>query len=173
MSCSATLAGLVRDCSANAGGVKALYIANKDDVTAVTLDANSAQISAITMASSKKFKKYYFKPGQCTATFTGAVNEAGEYAGEDGVISVSFGRMDTTKRTEMAALSVIEMDVIYTDGNGKHWLLGYDAPVLRNGGEAATGAARTDYNKYGLELHSSDNQLPYEVPSAVLSGITE
>lgn len=175
MPCSATLSGLVRDCEANAGGVKALYIANKDDVTEITLDTTGAKISAITMATSgsttAKFKGFYFKPGQATVTLTGAVNEAGDYAGEDGVISVNFGRMDTTKRTQIHALSIAELVVIYTDNNGISWLLGYDNPVLRNGGESGTGTARTDHNHYGLELHSSDLSLPFEVPSSVLAGI--
>lgn len=171
MPCSATLSGLVRDCEPNAGGVKALYIANKDDVSDITLDSTGAKISAVTMASSAKFKGFYFKPGQATVTLTGAVNEAGDYAGEDGVISVNFGRMDTSKRTQMHALSIAELVVIYTDNNGISWLLGYDNPVLRNGGESGTGTARTDHNHYGLELHSSDLSLPFEVPSSVLAGI--
>lgn len=171
MACSVTLSGIVRDCEANAGGVKALYIANKDDVTAITLDTTSAKISAITMASSAKFKGFYFKPRQCNVVLTGAVNEAGEYAGENGVLTVNFGRMDTTKRTQLAALSIAELVVIYTDNNDISWLLGYDAPVLRNGGEATTGQARTDYNHYGLELHSSDNQYPFEVPDTVLANV--
>lgn len=171
MACSATLSGLVRDCEANAGGVKALYIANKDDVTEIELDTTGAKIDSVTMATGKKFKGFYFKPGQCTITLTGAVNEAGDYAGEDGVISVNFGRMDTTKRTQIHALSIAELVVIYTDNNGISWLLGYDNPVLRNGGESGTGTARTDHNHYGLELHSSDNALPYEVPSTVLATI--
>lgn len=175
MACSATLSGIVRDCEPNAGGVKAIYIANKDDVTEIELDTTGAKIASITMATSgsttAKFKGFYFKPGQASVALTGAVNEAGEYAGEDGVVAVNFGRMDTTKRTQMAALSISELVVIYTDNNGISWLLGYDAPVLRNGGEANTGNAKTDYNHYALELHSSDNQYPYEVPSTVLAGI--
>lgn len=175
MACSATLSGLVRDCEANAGGVKALYIANKDDVSAIALDTTGAKIDSITMATSgsttAKFKGFYFKPGQATVTLTGAVNEAGEYAGEDGVVTVNFGKMDTTKRTQMAALSVAELVVIYTDNNNISWLLGFDAPVLRNGGESTPGQQRTDHNHYGLELHSSDSQLPFEVPSTVLAGI--
>lgn len=171
MACSATLSGLVRDCEANAGGVKALYIANKDDVSEIELDTTGALIDSVTMATGKKFKGFYFKPGQATVSLTGTVNEAGEYAGEDGVVTVNFSKMDTTKRTQMAALSVAELVVIYTDNNGISWLLGYDAPVLRNGGESTPGQQRTDHNHYGLELHSSDNQFPFEVPSTVLAGI--
>lgn len=171
MACSVTLSGIPRDCEGNAGGIRAVYMANKDDVTAIALDSTGAQVDSITMATSAKFKGFYFKPGQAALTLTGVFNEAGEYAGEDGVLSMQFGRMDTTKRVQVAAVSVAELVVIYKDANGKNWLLGYDNPVLRNGGESTPGAAVTDFNHYGIQLHSQDNQLPYEVSDTILAGI--
>lgn len=171
MACSQTLSGIPRDCESNAGGLKAVYIANYDDVTAVTLDSTGGSISGITMASSAKFKAFYFKPGQASLTLTGVFNEAAEYAGEDGILAMQFGRMDTTKRVQVAAVSVGELVVIVKDNNGKNWLLGKDAPVLRNGGESAFGAQKSDFNHYGVQLHSVDNQLPYEVSDTILEGI--
>lgn len=171
MACNVTLSGIARDCEANAGGVKALYFAPKDDVTSITLDSTGNKVAAITMATSKTFKSFYFKRGQANVTFTGAVNDAGEYAGEDGVITVNFGRMDSTKRAQVAAMSIAELVCIYTDYNGISWLVGYDEPVMRAGGESTPGAERTNLNHYGLEFHSSDNQLPYEVPADVLEDI--
>ena len=58
MSCTQTLSGLAKDCAANMGGIVEALIALFDDVTAVTL--TDGVISAITMAASKKFKKYNF-----------------------------------------------------------------------------------------------------------------
>lgn len=171
MACSQTLSGIPRDCEPNAGGIKEIFIANADDVTAVTLDSTGAEISGITMASGKKFKKFYFKPGQAGVTFSGVFNEAGEYAGEDGVLTMNFGRMDTTKRVQVAALSMSELVVIYKDMNGKNWYLGYDAPVLRNGGDSTPGQAHTDFNHYGIQLHSQDNQLPFELDDTTLAGV--
>lgn len=171
MACTQTLNGIVRDCGANAGGLKAIYIANKDDVTAITLATGGDLISAITMASSAKFKPFYFKPGQASFTQEPQFNDAGDYVGENGVIDVNFGKMNTTKRAQMAALSIGELIVIATDNNGISWLFGYDNPVLRTGGTAESGAAKTDRNNYGLQLTSTDNQLAYEVPAAILEGI--
>lgn len=171
MACSQTLSGIPRDCESNAGGIKEIYIANIDDVSSITLDSTGASISAISMASSKTFKKYYFKPTKANVVSTPQFNDASEYVGEDAIITMSFGRQDTTKRVQVAALSIGELVVIVKDMNGTNWLYGYDNPVLRNGGDAASGAAKTDFNGYNVQLHATDNQLAYAVPDSVLEDI--
>lgn len=175
MSCSATLNGIPRDCEANAGGLRALYFANFDDVTGKTLDTGGAKITAITMATSgsttAKFKGFYFKPGQATLTTTAQFNEAGEYVGEQAVITVNFGKMDTTKRVQVAALSQAELVCLAQDRNGKWWLLGYDEAVLAAGGESTVGQANTDFNHYGREFHANDNQLPFEVDADAVEAV--
>lgn len=171
MACTQTLAGLTRDCAANVGGIKAVYIANIDDVSSVTL--TSGVISAITMDTGKKFKAYYFKRGQASMTSTPAFNDANEYAGEDTVLSLTFLRQDASKRLEMAALSVGELAVIVLDNNGTYWYLGYDNPVFRTGGEAPTGAAATDTNSYGLELTDRANQLPYTINADAVESVID
>jgi len=173
MACTQTLSGLVRDCAANVGGVKNVYIANYDDVDTLTIDADANEITAITMLNSAKFKKYYFKRGQASVASTPQYNEAGDYAGENSVLSLTFLRQDATKRLEVAALSVGELAVIYEDNNGQYWYLGSDRPVLRTGGESGSGAANTDNNRYGIELTAYDNALPLSVDSAIISNIVD
>jgi len=169
MACSATISGLLRDCDANTGGLKAIYIANQDDVSAMTLDSGSNQIETLTMATGKTFKGFYFKRGQANFSLTPQFTDAGEYAGEQGKIAINFGRMDSTKRAQLSALSVIEMAVICLDNNGNYWYFGKDHAVLRTGGEAATGAANTDRNQYGFELTSNDHQYPMTMAAAAVN----
>lgn len=173
MACSQTLNGLVRDCEKNVGGIKAIYIANIDDVASVALDSTGEKIGTLTMVTSKKFKGFYFKKGQASMEVTPQFNELGEYAGEQPVITVNFGRMDTTKRAQMNALSLGELAVIVLDNNGMYWYIGYDQSVLRTGGNAQTGSNKTDTNQYALELTGDDNQLPYEVEATVAEGVIE
>lgn len=168
-SCIQTLSGLARDCDSNVGGVKRVYIANKDDVTAITVTSDA--ISAITMASGASFKEYYQKRGRASVTSTPQFNDAGEYAGESTVLTLNFPRQDSTKRLEVAAMSVAELIVVYEDNNGKCWLLGYDHGVVRTGGDAASGTAATDTNQYAIELTDISNQLPYEVPANVIEAL--
>lgn len=169
MACLQTLNGIVRDCLSNVGGVRKVYIANKDDIDTITITDDA--VSAITMQAGKHFKEYYQKPGRASVTSTPQFNDANEYAGESVVLSLSFPRQDATKRLEVAALSVAELVVVYQDANGNCWLLGYDNPVQRSGGDAASGQAATDTNAYALELTAIENQLPYSVPAAVIEAL--
>lgn len=169
MACLATLTGIARDCLSNVGGVREVYIANKDDVASITITSDA--VSGITMETGKTFKRYYQKPGRASVTSTPQFNDANEYAGEQVTLSLSFPRQDATKRLEIAALSVAELCVIYGDGNGNYWLLGYDNPVVRSGGDAVSGQAVTDTNAYGIELQANENQLPYSVPGTVVAGV--
>ena len=169
MACNTAIVGILRDCESNFGGVKRLLVANYDDVTAVTL--TDGAVSAMTMATGKTFAELYIKPEIASFTSTPQFNDAGDYAGEEGILDAPLHRMDSGKRATVDTMSKNDMRVLFQDGNGKWWLLGYDNPVRRNGGDAATGTARTDTNAYGLQLRSRDNQLPYEVPNTVVEGV--
>ena len=171
MACTQTLNGLTRDCEANTGGVKNVYIANYDDVEGLTF--TSGVVTAITMATGKKFKRYHFKRGQASVVQTSQYNEAGDYAGESNVLSINFLRQDATKRLEMIALSVAELAVIYEDNNGTFFYLGADRPVLRTGGESGSGAAITDTNRYGLELTDQSNALPPTISSDAVAAVID
>lgn len=173
MACNQTLAGITRDCAANAGGVKRVLIAIFDDVTAKTLDTSGAKINAITMASGKKFKEFYVRRAVSNAVSTPQYNDAGDYVGEQTILALAFQRQDTTKRTQVAALSVSDLAVIYEDNNGTFWYLGYDNPVRRSGGTAESGTALTDTNRYGVELQDDAFQLPYEVDAQIISSLVD
>ena len=161
MACTQTLAGLVNDCATSMGGIAEAYIANREDVSQVTVSED--KITAITMAESAKFKKYYFRPG--TGSFTSTLNvdpaNGVNYVSTD--IAFQFTRMETTKRVEMAALSVGDLVIIVKDNNGVYWYFGYDNPVTASAGDGQSGTARTDGNRYSITLQDNANTWPYEV----------
>lgn len=169
MSCSATLSGLARDCAASMGGIAEVLIANFDDVSAVTL--TSGKVSAITMVSSAKFKKYAFRKGTGSMTSTLNTDPANgvNYVSTD--LVMQFNKMETTKRVELAALAVNELMVIVKDCNGLYWLLGYDEAVTASAGDGQTGQARGDANRYTITLQDNSHEFPYEVESSVISTI--
>ena len=57
MACSQTLNGIAAACETNVGGIREVFIANYDDVSAVELDESSNMIKTISMVDSAKFKK--------------------------------------------------------------------------------------------------------------------
>lgn len=161
MACNQTLNGLVNDCLPSMGGIVEAYIIPWDSVTDVTV--MEGQITAVTLAASTKFKKYYFKPGSSSFTSTLNVdNSTGmNYVSTD--ITLLFPRMDTTKRVEVAALSVTGLAMIVKDGNGLYWYFGQSEPVMASAGDGQTGAARSDANRYSITLQDNNPTWPMEV----------
>lgn len=169
MSCVQTLSGLARDCNSNMGGIIEALIAPFDDVTAVTI--TDGVISAITMASSKKFKKYNFNKntGNLTSTYNIDPASGVRYVTSD--LLLLFNRMETTKRVEITALAMSDLAVIVKDANGKYWYLGKDEPVNASAADGQTGTARGDVNRYSITLQDTSLEMPYEVADSVIEGL--
>lgn len=169
MACNQTLSGLVRDCAPSMGGIVEALIANRDDVTTVTV--TSDKISAITMASSAKFKKYAFprNTGSLSSNYTIDQATGVRYVASDLVLQ--FNRMETAKRVEISALAQNDLVVIVKDANGKYWYLGYDEPVNVTAGDGLTGTARGDRNGYSITLQDNSLEMPYEVDSSIVDAL--
>lgn len=169
MACSQTLNGIARDCISSMGGIKRVLLANKDDVSAVTL--TDGLISAITMAGGAKFKEYQFRryTGSLTSTYQVSEDTGSHYVQSD--LIMVFNRLETAKRIEITALAQADTVGIVEDMNGKFWFLGYDESLFLADGDAQTGTARNDRNGYQLTLRDNSLELPYEVAASVVSGL--
>ncbi len=169
MACSQTLGGILQDCQPSMGGLKEVYISNREDVTGVTV--TDEKISAIEMAASAKFKRYYVRPQTSQFTSTLNVEQANGSRFVSTDIVLVFSRMDSTKRTEMEALSAGELVTIGKDQNGKYWYFGYDNPVLASAGDGQTGTNNTDRNGYSITLQDMSQRWPYEVNESIIAGL--
>lgn len=169
MPCTQTLAGIARECGANMGGIKAVYMANFEDVDTVTISTNV--VTAITMVSSKKFYAYYFNPNTSSFTTTMQANRENGTLYFETVLSLVFPKQDATKRAEVNALAQAGLMAIVQDSNDNCWLLGYNDPLLMTTGTAETGVNRADRNGYALELTDAQNQMPYTVDDTIIAGL--
>lgn len=177
INCLQILSGLAKDCTPNKGGIKAIYIANFDEVESITMGTDiisgdtisSNIISDIAMSTSKKFKKYSFRQetGSLTSTLTTDKTTGGYTVTND--ISLVFTKMETVKRIEIAALSLGELAAIVEDENGKYWYVGKDNPLTASAGSANSGTARGDSNNYSITLQSMEDEFPYEVSADAVS----
>lgn len=170
MPCTQTLSGLAKDCSANMGGIVEAYIANFDDVTAVTITDN--MISAISLASSAKFKKYAFPKNTGSLTSTYTIDDSGaKFVATD--LLLQFNRMQTRVRVELTALALGDLAVIVKDANGKYWYLGQEEPVNASASDGQTGQSRSDANRYTITLHSESLEMPYEVDPTIVDALVD
>ena len=161
MACNQTISGIVQDCATSKGGVAEVYLANYEDVTDVTVTDN--KVTGITMASGKKFKRYYFRPGTSSMTSTLTIDNAAGVNFVQTLLTMLYSRMETTKRVEMSALAVNDLRAIVKDANGVFWLLGEEEPVIANAGDGQTGTAKTDANRYSITLEDNNSTFPKEI----------
>lgn len=169
MSCVQTLNGIAASCDTNVGGIREIYIANYDDVSAVTLDETSNMIKTITMVDTAKFKKYAFKKNTSSMTSTLNVDPANGINFVQTDLSLVFAKQETVKRMEIAKLSLGELRVIVLDANGKYWFLGKEEFVSATAGTAETGTNRQDGNKYSITLTDYSASYPYEVDPTIIA----
>lgn len=173
MACSQLLNGIAASCDTNVGGIREVYIANYDDVTAIEVDGTSSMISTITMAASAKFKKYSFKKNTSSMTSTLNADPANGVNFVQTDLSLVFAKQETVKRMEIAKLSLGELRVIVLDANGKYWFLGEEEFVSATAATAETGVNRTDGNRYTVTLTDYSSSYPHEVDSTIITGIVE
>lgn len=169
MACNQSLSGLVRDCAPSMGGIVEALIINKESVTDITI--STEMVTAITLASSAKFKKYSFarNTGSLTSNYTIDPATGARFVVSDLVLV--FNRMETAKRVEISALAQNDLVIIVKDANGKYWLLGKDEAVNATAGDGLTGTARADRNGYSITLQDTSLEMPYEVDEDIISGL--
>ena len=161
MACNQTLSGLVNDCATSKGGILEVYLANFEDVTDITV--TDGMVKGITMASGKKFHRYYFRPGTSSMASTLNVDNAAGVNFVQTLLTMLFSRMETTKRVEMSALAVNDLRAIVKDANGIFWMLGEEEPMIANAGDGQTGTAKTDANRYSITLEDNNSTFPKEI----------
>ena len=170
MACNQTISGLVADCLPSKGGVAEVYLANYEDVTDITVTDN--KVTAITMASGKKFHRYYFRPGTSSMTSTLNVDLAAGVNFVQTDLTMLFSRMETTKRVELSALSVNDLRAICKDSNGVFWLLGEEEPMVASAADGQTGTAKTDANRYSITLQDNNSTWPKEILVGTTDGVS-
>lgn len=173
MACSQVLNGIAAACETNVGGIREVFIANYDDVTVIEVDETSHMIDTITMDTGKKFLKYFFKKNTSSLTSTLNVDPTAGVNFVQSDLALVFAKQETTKRMEIAKLSLGELRVIVKDANGKYWFLGQEEFVSATAGTAETGVNRTDGNRYTITLTDYSSSYPYEVDPEIISSLVD
>lgn len=164
--CPQTLSGITLDCTTSQGGIKKVWVA---DFGAVKVTKDGDKISAIDKIDA--FKPYEFRRGTSSMTSTLTADETTGVNYVTTELSLVFTKMETTKRIEMAALSVGQLAVIVLDSNGIYHYLGDEDYVSASAGGAETGTAKGDRNAYTLTLKTESSTYPYEIEKSAVEGL--
>lgn len=164
MACnSKTLKGLINQCDSSRGGVKRIFIADR----AADIKFTEAE-GIVTAVTGGTWYEYYIKPNTSSFTSTATIDAANGVNYVETKLNLVFTRIDNVKRLEMNALLVSDVYVIVEDCNSVCHLLGYQEAVTATNATAESGTAKTDGNKYTLELTDTTDGFPVQVQASVL-----
>lgn len=169
MPCALTQ-GYTLDCKDSLGGIKAVWMIESGNVTAVT--EASGIVSAITKSAGKVFRKYEMvkATGSLTETITASVENGTVFYAQE--LSIVLNKLQANTRNEILLLAQNTLMVVVQDANDKYWLLGRTQGCDVTGGTAATGTAQGDRNGYTLTITGAEKQLAPEVNSGIIAGLT-
>lgn len=170
MACNITLAGLALDCK-DTGGIKEVYIADRNNISTLTLSATTQVITGITMSGSTKWYRYSMnaQTGNLSSKITNSTENNTSYV--ESTLNLVFAKMSATKRIELESLRLGELAVIVRDNNDVYWYLGYDYAVEMLDATVQTGTAFGDLNGYNINLIDRSFKLPYSVLSTIIAGL--
>lgn len=184
MSCKAIKSITYNLCDTNMGGITKIYLANIDDVSAVTFGTattlSDSGITGITMVSGKTFEEFAIKKNTSNFTSTLTVNDNGSsYVST--VLSFLLPKMDAAKKAAMNAFMLAEAVAIVKDANGRYWFLGEkwvddegierESPLTNTAGTGETGTAKSDANQYTIELTAETGGYPEEVLGSIVASL--
>jgi len=160
MPCSVVLNGLANpQCFSSKGGITKAWIA----VAGSFQPQLSASGDSIVSGTVTEFKPYSFRKNTGSMTSTLNVDAAAGVNYISTELNLVFSKMEVTKRLEIAALSVGDLEIIVKDANGTYYFLGYDEPVNATSGEGATGTQATDGNSYSITFTDESDSWPFMV----------
>lgn len=173
MACSSiTLSGISQACKNSIGGIKAIYAARKEDVTAVTVTADQSTgvgtVTVVTMTANAVFHEYKGTKDSSNFVSTYTVAPESGSAYWNTVLTSQWAHMDSVKRAQLQALLIDELVVIVLDRNGIYWMLGKDNGLEGSNGTTQTGSASGDLNGMTLEFTAAEPEPPIEVDATII-----
>ena len=164
---SVSVTAINAKCDGSVGGIKEIYLIATEDVTGVEIATeNNADelITAITLADSKKFQKWQFRPNTSSYTSTRAGDLATGNSTVTTDVSLQFSKADAGKRMAIQAMINGGCVVIVKDMYGNYILLGYGDgrnEVFITDAVMQSGTANTDLSGFTLTFEEVAQEFPH------------
>lgn len=171
--CNALDGNIVKSCDNNTGGVRKMYIADYDNLTAVTVAGTPEEVTAITMASTTQF--YEFEFNRNTSSFTEEVavdlNAGSTYFNQ--TVNLMLNRRESTKRDAIEKLTAGQkkLIIIVLDSNGLYWLFGKDEGAYATAITGGSGIAKADKNGYEIVMTAEEPSQAFVVDPTIIPAL--
>lgn len=169
MACT-TLEDIIKGCDGNLGGITALYVNDQDNITTVTEDDATWQVTAITQTS--RFQTFEFRRNVGNFTEDASIDLVNGSSFVTAVINLMLHRRESAKSRALKILGEGQRDlaIIVKDANEKYWYFPYSQLTSITEG---SGTAKADGSKYGVSFTAENEFLAKEVDSTIISALLE
>lgn len=124
-SCTAvTITAINARCDGSVGGIKEILLALPEDITSLTIDSTSGKVSALTMAESKKFQRWQFRPNTSSYTSTRAGDLTTGNSTVTTDVSLQFSKAEANKRMSIQSIINAGCVILVRDMYDQYILLG-------------------------------------------------
>lgn len=168
MACT-IIEGITLDCRQGAGGIKKLYLTEFANVSSIT--SSSGAVSAITMASGKKFwtVEVELEDAQLNEDATVSIENGTTFYAQ--TLTFSVYKMTAKNRNIVRLLTQNRLMVIAQDADDVYHLLGETRAMHLTASTSTTGKAMGDKNGYSITLTGKEPLPANKVNSGVISGL--
>lgn len=168
MACT-IIEGITLDCRQGAGGIKTLYLTEFANVSSIT--SSSGQVSAISMASGKKFwtVEVELEDAQLNEDATVSVENGTTFYAQ--TLTFSVYKMTAKNRNIVRLLTQNRLMVIAQDADDVYHLLGETRAMHLTASASTTGKAMGDKNGYNITLTGKEPLPANKVNSGVIAGL--
>lgn len=161
MSCIYTLNGIVQDCKNNTGGISAVIVANRSDVTMSQTTGGGYTFVPKTQWTGSSHYLAFIPGSNSTLTSTATVDKANGTNYVETVLQLQFNKQSTdSARALNKMISGDDLVFIVRDNNGELFIVGYSDGCYMSEGTSQTGTARTDGNYYQISFKCVEDDYP-------------
>lgn len=171
MACN-SLTNILRGCSNNLGGIKAVYIAPEESVTGFT--ESNGTITAIGMsAGTVNFNTYEFTKDGGSYLSELAVDETAGSSVWNQTVTITIPRREVAKRNSIALLAEgqRQLKIIVKDSNGLYWYFGANNSMTLTTVAGGSGENRAAGSSYVLTFIGVEEEDAYEVDSTIITAL--
>lgn len=158
-----------RACNDSKGGSNEIYLATSDMITGKPTVVDG-EVTAITMASTYKFKKYECAQGVINAAEKSTTDPKNGTSQVEQTVMFQIVKNNLAKRNEAEVIKQANLVAIVKDNNDNYWMYGYHN-YLNSEFDGGTGTAYTDLNGAKVTLKGVEPSFAYSVDPDIIAGI--
>ncbi len=165
MACALTQ-GFNLDCRDGYGGVKQVFIMERENASAIAL--TSGVVTGITKLTGKRFWEYKLTAHTAEAEETMTSNRENGTNFVKQTLKCPINKMTAAVRAELMLLAQNRLLIVIVDENGVGWLYGHEYGLMATTFGAKTGRVLADRNGYELTFEGDEKSFAYSVDNTTL-----